>query len=63
VRRQERTIMQICVRGAGVPRDVFRKAYVGSETSVAWVNRLIQAKKNFSNALDEQKDEIFRCQK
>jgi RNA polymerase primary sigma factor len=63
VRRQERIIMHTCVRTAGVPRDVFRKAYVGNEASVAWVNRLIKQKKDFSAALDANKEEIVRAQK
>ncbi|HEY5644500.1 MAG TPA: sigma-70 family RNA polymerase sigma factor, partial [Pseudomonadales bacterium] len=63
VRRQERIIMNICVKTAGVPRDVFRKAYVGNEASVAWVNRLIKQKKDFSAALDAHKEDIVRAQK
>jgi RNA polymerase primary sigma factor len=63
VRRQERVIMNVCVRQARVPRDVFRKAYMGNETSVAWVNRLIKQKKDYSSLLDANKDEIMRAQK
>jgi len=63
VRRQERVIMNVCVRQARVPRDVFRKAYMGNETSVAWVNRLVKQKKDYSSLLDTHKDEIFRAQK
>ena len=63
VRRQERAILNACVRQARVPRDVFRKAYVGNETSVAWVNKLVKSKKDYSAALDAQKDEIARAQK
>ncbi len=63
VRRQERIIMNACVRQSKVPRDVFRKAYMGNETSVAWVNRLIKQKKDFSSGLDAHKDDIVRAQK
>ena len=63
VRRQERIIMNACVRQAKMPRDVFRKAYMGNETSVAWVNRLVKQKKDFSAALEAQKDDIVRAQK
>jgi RNA polymerase primary sigma factor len=63
VRRQERVIMNVCVRQARVPRPVFRKAYIGNETSIAWVNRLIKQKKEYSSALEAQKDEIVRAQK
>ncbi|TNF88906.1 MAG: RNA polymerase sigma factor RpoD, partial [Gammaproteobacteria bacterium] len=63
VRRQERIIMNTCVKTCRVPRDVFRKAYVGNEASVAWVNRLIKQKKDYSSALEAHKDEIVRAQK
>ena len=63
VRRQERLIMNACVRQARMPRAEFRKEYVGSETSIAWVNKHIEAKKDYSSALDAQKDEIIRAQK
>jgi RNA polymerase primary sigma factor len=63
VRRQERTIMAACIRQARMPRKVFLKDYPGNETSIAWVNRQIKAKKDYSAALAEQKDEILRVQK
>ena len=63
VRRQERTIMTACVRRARMPREVFRKEYLGAETSMVWVNKHIKAKKDYSAALDTQKDEIARAQK
>ncbi len=63
VRRQERAIMTVCVRHAGVPRDVFRKAYLGNETSVAWVNKLAKAKKDYSSRVEARRDEILRAQK
>ena len=63
VRRHERAIMLACIRHARVPRDVFRKEYIGNETSIAWVNKLIKAKKDFSAPLERQKEEIIRAQK
>ncbi|MFP6835868.1 MAG: RNA polymerase sigma factor RpoD, partial [Pseudomonadales bacterium] len=63
LRRQERIIMNICVGQARMPRQDFRKEYVGSETSIAWVNKHIKAKKDYSRALEAQKDEIIRAQK
>jgi len=63
VRKHERAIMVSAVRRARMPRDVFRKEYLGSETSVAWVNKHIKAKKDYSAALEAQKDDIVRSQK
>ena len=63
VRRQERTIMAACIRQSKMPRKVFLRDYPGNETSIAWVNKNIKAKKDYSAALAEQKDEIIRVQK
>jgi RNA polymerase primary sigma factor len=63
VRRQERTIMVACVRRAKMPRKVFLKEFQGNETSIAWLNKHAKAKKDYSAALEEQRDEIVRAQK
>ncbi len=63
VRRHERSIMTSAVRRARVPRDVFRKEYLGNETSVSWINKLVKADKDFSNALEAQREDILRSQK
>ncbi|MDP6376701.1 MAG: RNA polymerase sigma factor RpoD [Pseudomonadales bacterium] len=63
LRRQERVIMNACVRNARMPRAVFRKEYVGHEISIAWVNKHIKAKKDYSRLLDAQKNDIARAQK
>jgi RNA polymerase primary sigma factor len=63
VRRLERTIMLACVRRARMPRDVFRKEYLGAETSMAWMNKHIKAKHEWSAGLEAQKEEVARAQK
>ena len=63
VRRQERALLIACVRQAKVPRELFRKEFVGHETSIAWVNKLIRAKRDYSAALERQREEITRAQK
>ena len=63
VRRQERAIMIACIRHAKVPRELFRKEFVGRETSIAWVNKLIRAKRDYSAALERQREEITRAQR
>ena len=55
--------MIACVRRARMPRKVFLKEFQGNETSVAWVNKHIKAKKDYSTALAEQMDDIVRAQK
>jgi len=63
VRRHERLIMTAAVRRARVPRDVFRKEYVGNEISATWINKLVKAKKDFSTPLENQREDIVRSQK
>ena len=63
VRRHERLIMTAAVRRARVPRDVFRKEYVGNEISATWINKLVKAKKDFSTPLENQRENIVRSQK
>ena len=63
VRRHERAILTSAVRRGRVPRDVFRKEYLGNETSITWVNKLVKANKDFSPTLDAQREDIIRAQK
>ena len=63
VRRHERALMDICLREARVPRDLFRKVFVGKEISVTWLNRLIKADERYSPVLAERKPDIVRIQK
>ncbi len=63
VRRHERALLDICVRDARVPRELFRKVFVGKEISVTWLNRLIKAEERYSHALAERKPDIVRIQK
>ena len=63
VRRHERSILNSVVRHARVPRDVFRKEYMGNEISITWINKLVKADKEYSQALDAQRDDIMRAQK
>ena len=48
------------VTRARVPRDVFRKEYVGNETSATWINKLVKAKKTYSTPLENQREDILR---
>ncbi len=63
VRRQERAILAAVVRRAKVPRMVFLKEFPGNELSITWLNKLIKAKKPYSAALEEEREEIVRRQK
>jgi RNA polymerase primary sigma factor len=63
VRHQERLIQNAVVRRARVPRDIFRKEYIGSEVSVTWINKIGKLKKEYATGLEAQREDILRCQK
>ena len=63
VRYLQRTIMHSCMQEAGVPREVFLKEFIGNETSIAWVSKLVRARKGYSAALERQKQDIMRAQR
>jgi len=63
VRRIERAILVAAVRRGRMPRKVFLKEFTGNEVSIAWVNKHVKAKKDYSAALAEQRDDIVRSQK
>ncbi len=63
VRRHERSILTCVVRYGKVPRDVFRKEYLGNEISVTWINKLVKSKKEYSSRLEAQREDILRAQK
>ncbi len=63
VRAQERRVMQLSVREAGMPRKDFLSTFPANETSISWVDKHIRAKRKHSSALARLKDEIVRCQR
>ncbi len=63
VRRQERAILQAAVRNSKVPRDIFRKEFIGHEASSTWVNKLIKDKKEYSKGIELHRHDIERAQK
>ena len=63
VRSQERMVMQICVRDAGMPRKDFLSSFPKSETDYSWIDKHIRAKRKHSSILAKLKDDIIRCQR
>ena len=63
VQQQERIIQNACVNQAGMPRRDFLTDHIGSETSIAWVDRRINAKHGYSRRLAKARDDIARAQK
>jgi RNA polymerase primary sigma factor len=63
IRAQERQVMAICVRDAGMPRRDFIASFPRNETNTSWVDKHIRAKRKHSSQLARLKDEIVRAQK
>ena len=63
IRTQERQIMQICVRDAGMPRKDFLASFPKSETDLSWVEKHIRAKRKHSSVLAKLRDDILRSQR
>ncbi|HSG97196.1 MAG TPA: RNA polymerase sigma factor RpoD [Woeseiaceae bacterium] len=63
IRSQERLVMQICVRDAGMPRKDFLASFPKSETDLSWIDKHIRAKRKHSSILARLKDDILRAQR
>ena len=63
VRSQERTVMKICVRDAGMPRKDFLSSFPKNETDYTWIDKHIRAKRKHSSILAKLKDDVMRCQR
>jgi RNA polymerase primary sigma factor len=63
VRGQERQVMALCVRDAGMPRKDFIASFPKNETNLSWVDKHIRAKRKHSSALGKLKEEVQRAQK
>ncbi len=63
LRTQERQVMQICVRDAGMPKKDFLASFPRSETDLQWIEKHIRAKRKHSSTLAKLKDDILRAQR
>jgi RNA polymerase primary sigma factor len=58
VRSHERKIMDFCVNRSGMPRPHFIKTFPGNETTLAWVDKEIAAKKGYCSTLAKVQYEV-----
>jgi RNA polymerase primary sigma factor len=63
IRTQERQLMQICVRQAGMPRKDFLASFPKNETNMNWIEKHIRSKRKHSSLLGKMKPEILRTQR
>ncbi|MCP3669642.1 MAG: RNA polymerase sigma factor RpoD [Gammaproteobacteria bacterium] len=63
IRSQERTVMDLCVQHARMPRKTFITSFPESETDLNWIHGQIAEGKAYSEALKDVTDEVLRAQK
>jgi RNA polymerase primary sigma factor len=63
IRGQERMVMALCVRDAGMPRKDFIASFPKNETNLHWVDKHIRQKRKYSSALNKAKEDIQKAQK
>jgi len=63
IRNQERQIMALAVRQAGMPKRDFLASFPQNETSADWIEKQIRAKRKHSSALGKLRPEIERAQR
>ena len=63
LRRHERTVLNLAVRGAKMPRKTFISTFPGHETDEKWINQHIKEKTAYAELLVNVKTEVLRAQK
>ncbi|WP_308363936.1 MULTISPECIES: RNA polymerase sigma factor RpoD [unclassified Microbulbifer] len=63
VREQERTVMNLCIKRAKMPRKTFIKEFPGNETNEDWIPGIIKKKRDYSDALRQVAEDIIRAQR
>jgi RNA polymerase primary sigma factor len=63
IRTQERQVMQICVRDAGMPKKDFLASFPKRETDLKWIEKHIRAKRKHSSTLAKLRDDVLRAQR
>ena len=63
LRRHEKTIISLCVRGANMPLKTFIESFPGNEVNLKWIDKHIKEKTAYSELLVNVKTEVLRAQK
>ena len=63
IRTNERTILDICVKQANMPRKTFIETFKANETNLKWIDNHLKSGEKYSKTLEACKDEILRYQK
>ncbi|MGB7933107.1 MAG: RNA polymerase sigma factor RpoD [Gammaproteobacteria bacterium] len=62
IRTHERSIMDICIKSADMPRKNFITSFPDNETDLGWVDRQIKGNHKYSAQLAQYRDDIKRIQ-
>jgi len=62
IRSIEKSVMQLCVREAGMPRSDFIETFPRNETNLHWLDKHVRAKRKHSAALGRLREDIERFQ-
>ncbi len=63
IRTNERTILDICVKQANMPRRTFIETFKANETNLNWIDNHLKSGEKYSRTLESCKEEILRYQK
>jgi RNA polymerase primary sigma factor len=63
IRSNERTILDLCVKQAQMPRKTFIDTFKANETNLNWINNHLKSGEKYARALEGCKEEILRYQK
>jgi RNA polymerase primary sigma factor len=62
IRGLEKSVMQLCVRDAGMPRSDFIETFPRNETNLHWLDKHVRAKRKHSAALGRLREDVERLQ-
>jgi RNA polymerase primary sigma factor len=63
IRKQEKVIMDVCVKHCRMPRKDFLAVFIDAETDPKWLRTLTRQKKPYAPAIKESQGEIVAAQK
>ena len=63
IRKNERTVMELCVRRSKMPRKLFLSSFPRNETRLNWIDDITTGNNDYSKSVKHYRDEILRSQK
>ena len=63
IRRQEKTILEICVKQCRMPRKDFLGVFIDAESNPKWLRSVVRQKKPYASAIKEWQSDIQAAQK